>query len=117
MENTEYQLLLENRVTLDANGEGWIKNVGPAQHGETWEIESTQTTVENSAGEARLRIYRNGTTQLVEGTYSANQDTSNTRFGLASGESLSFHYTNGSEGGTAIVTVSGVRKVRGKRAY
>lgn len=117
MEITEYQLLAEYRVTIGDDGTGWILGVGPTQHGETWAIASTQTLVENSVAESRLRVYRNSRSQIVEGTYSGNQDTSNTTFDLQSGELLNYQYINATPGATAIVSLTGIRKVKGRRAY
>lgn len=119
---TEYALQEVRQVTLDANGEGWIVSIGPAQYGEEWLIEATQTTVTPAPAialpaETRLRIFRNGTTELVEGTYSANQDNSNTAFKLRSGESLYYQYTNGDPGAVGIITITGVRRVSGRRGY
>lgn len=114
---TEFDLSEEYHVILDANGEGWIESVGPAQYGETWRIVSTQCAVDNSSAESRLRIYRNGTSRLVEGTYSGNQDNSNTLFDLRSGEKLYYYFSGGDAGADASITLSGSRTVKGNRGY
>lgn len=114
---TEYMLLESFQTTVTANGEAWIEGKGPTQYGEIWRIESTQCLVQGSVNEARLRIYRNGRTQLVEGTYSGNQDTSNTTFELQSGEKLSYFFSGADVGSIAIITLQGKRVVRGSRAY
>lgn len=114
---TEYVLQEEHHAILNADGEGWVSGVGPQVYGERWVIEATQTRVENSTAESRLEIFRNGTTQIVEGTYSGNQDNSNTRMELNTGEKLWFKWTNGTPGAQAIVTLYGRRYVRGRRGY
>lgn len=115
--HTEYALSETFSVTIPASGEGWIRNVGPRQYGEEWIIESTQTIVENSVAQARLRVFRNGTTQQVEGTYSANLDTSDTNIKLRSGEFLSFKYEGADSGSIGRITLSGTRRVAGRRGY
>lgn len=115
--NTTYILAEERRVTLDASGQGWIEGVGPAQYGEEWHISATQCGVENSTAEARLRVYINGKTRLVEGTYSGNQDNSNTEFHLRSGEKLYYRFSDGTPGAIASVVLSGERTVKGHRGY
>lgn len=114
---TELALSEEYSVTLDASGEGWIRSVGPSQYGEEWLIESTQTRVEGSTEESRLFIYRNGTTQLVEGTYSGNLDNSNTAIKLRSGETLWFKYERGSPGARGYISLTGTRRIAGRRGY
>lgn len=114
---TEYILAEELHVTLDANGEGWINGIGPAQYGEEWDITSTQCLVTGSTAETRLQIFLNGTTRMVEGTYSGNQDNSNTPFHLRSGEKLYYLFTRGDVGADAAIILSGKRVVAGRRAY
>lgn len=114
---TRLQLSEERSVILGADGEGWIRSVGPQQYGEEWSVQSIQTRVNNSVGESRLYVYRNGTSQLVEGTYSGNLDTSNTNLHLRAGETLWFKYERGTEGANAIVTLTGERSVAGRRGY
>lgn len=116
MLSTDYDLSNEYSVTLDASGEGWIRSIGPAQYGEEWQIDSTQTQ-SDSAAQTKLSIFRNGTTQLVEGSYSGNLDTSNTTFKLKSGETLTYKYEEGTPGAIARIQLTGKRIVRGRRAY
>lgn len=115
--STEYTLDSQYTVVIDANGEGWIDTVGPAQYGEEWEITATQCLVTGSSSESRLQVYRNGRHQIVEGTYSGNQDNSDTRFKLRSGERLAYHFTGATAGAIATITVSGSRTVAGRRGY
>lgn len=114
---TELSLFDERSVVIGADGVGWIRGVGPAQYGEEWSIESINTRVENSVGESRLFIYSNGTTRLVEGTYSGNLDTSNTRIKLKSGEQLNFKYERADPNSVGYITIDGVRHIAGRRAY
>lgn len=120
---TEYQLNDERSVILDANGEGWIRSVGPTQYGEEWIIDNTQTRVDVDPvttpiqSQTRLKIFRNGQSQLVEGTYSGNLDNSNTVFKLRSGETLWYKYENGDAGADARISLSGTRRVKGNRGY
>lgn len=115
--STEYILTEERHVTLDANGEGWIQGIGPAQYGEEWDVTSTQTVVTGSTSETRLQIFLNGTTHMVEGTYSGNQDNSNTPFHLRSGEKLYYFYSKGTPGADGMIVLSGKRVVAGRRGY
>jgi hypothetical protein len=114
---TTYILAEERRVTLDAAGIGWIEGVGPAQYGEEWHISATQCVVDNSSAESRLKVFINGKTRVVEGTYSGNQDNSNTTFHLRSGEKLYYQFTNGTPGAQAAIILSGERIVKGNRGY
>jgi hypothetical protein len=114
---TTYALQEEKRVTLDASGTGWIDGVGPTQYGEEWHIEATQCVVDNSTSESRLKVYLNGRTRVVEGTYSGNQDNSNTTFHLRSGEKLYYQFTGGTPGAVAAISLAGTRVVRGNRGY
>lgn len=114
---TEYALSEERHVTLDASGSGWINAIGPAQHGEEWFIQATQCVVLNSVAESRLQVFLNGTSRLVEGTYSGNQDNSNTAFHLRSGEKLYYQFTRGDVGADAAIILTGHRIVQGQRAY
>lgn len=114
---TEYILGEERHVILNSNGEGWISGVGPTQYGEEWHINSTQCLVTGSVGETRLQIFLNGTTRMVEGTYSGNQDNSNTAFHLRSGEKLYYLFTRGDPGADAQIILTGKRVVAGKRGY
>lgn len=114
---TEYILDFEQHVTLDSNGEGWINGIGPTQYGEEWQITSTQCLVTGSASETRLQIFLNGTTRMVEGTYSGNQDNSNTPFHLRSGEKLYYFFSRGDVGADAAIVLTGKRLVAGRRGY
>lgn len=114
---TSLQLSEERSVTLDSNGEGWIRAVGPQQYGEEWHITNIQTRCVNSVDESRLFIFRNGTSQMVEGTYSGNLDNSNTTLELRAGETLWFKYERGTEGAFGTVTISGDRFLAGRRGY
>lgn len=114
---TEYTLQEEYHVTIGAAGEGWINGVGPTQYGEEWNITSTQCLVTNSLAESRLRVYLNGTSRIVEGTYSGNQDNSNTAFKLRAGEKLYYFFSGADPGADAAIILTGNRIVAGVRAY
>ena len=114
---TEYILSEERHVTLNAAGEGWINGIGPTQYGEEWHIDATQCLVTGSTSETRLQIFINGTTRMVEGSYSGNQDNSNTAFHLRSGEKLYYLFTRGDVGADASIILTGKRIVAGKRGY
>lgn len=115
--STTFALNEERHTTLDASGEGWIEGVGPTQYGEEWHITSTQCVVDNSAAESRLKVFRNNKATPVEGTYSGNQDNSDTPFHLHSGEKLNYQFTGGTAGSHASITVTGERTVKGRRGY
>lgn len=114
---TTYALQEEKQAVIAADGTAWINGLGPQVYGERWEISATQTRVTGSTSETRLEIFRNGTSQIVEGTYSGNQDNSNTPMDLQTGEKLWYKWSNGTPGALVNLTVSGKRYVRGNRGY
>lgn len=112
---SEYQLMEQYSVTLDAAGIGWIRGVGPAQQRERWKITSIQTTVETPVGskEARLYVFQDSLTRLVQGSYSGNLDTSDSVINLQAGQKLNFMYDRGEPLKIARITIDGLKFVKG----
>jgi hypothetical protein len=114
---TELELYKQYSVTLDGTGAGTISDVGPVNHGERWVINATQTAVPASVAQSRLSIFWAGLTAMVEGTYSANMDNTNTIFELMAGRKLYYVYSGGDAGVVATITLRGKLYLAGKRAY
>lgn len=109
----EYRLSEQYSVTLDAAGVGWIQGVGPQQQREHWEVTSIQTTVENAVKESRLYVFLDSVDRMIQGTYSGNLDTSDSKITLAAGQKLYFKYDQGEPFANARITIDGIRFVRG----
>lgn len=115
MIETEFPLLEQRNATFDALGVALVDSVGPATPFERWVVESTQA-MSNSALQSRLEIHDNSArSRLVEGTYSGNQDTTNTVFRVPRGTKLYYRWTSGTPGATASITLNGRRFVMGQR--
>lgn len=111
-------ILAETRsVTLDANGGGWIRYVGPIQSYERWHVHSVQSIVVGATQQSQLRVFLNGGATAVDSTYDGNLNTSDSEYTLMPGSHLSFQYTAGSPGAIATISISGRRLLRGRLAY
>jgi len=115
-EETELQLLRTLSITLDATGAGQSVPTGPEQSWERWEVANI-STVCNSNNSTTFYIQRQGPGRLTEGTYAGNLDSTDTPYKLSPGERLVFSYINGDPGAIGIVTITGSRYLRGRRAY
>lgn len=104
----------------DLVGVHWISNVGPPLSWERWTITSIHTE-SNSDSESQLWVYRRG--RPVQGSYSGNFDTSDTRVELQPGEELSFKWENVTYDPQvptqyyAEIVLIGERLLRGKLLY
>ena len=85
--------------------------IGPQTFGEKWHITRivTNTTSTGLNGQSQLRVYRaiESPLTLLDGTYSADQDISDTDISLVTLENLVFVWTNGDNGSEAIGIISG----------
>jgi len=113
---TELQLLRTVQVTLGSDGSGLSVPIGPDQSWERWVIENISTSCDSTAN-TTLIILRQGTLRPVEGTYSGNLDSTDTPYKLMPGERLSFQYTGGDTGATGLITITGTKYLKGRRAY
>lgn len=89
----------------------------PTRAGISWSIDLIATTVSpGSTPSSQLKVYRGveSVTTYVEGTYSADNDTSDTHHELKSMDSLTFVWTGGTLGAVATATLHGtIRDARG----
>jgi hypothetical protein len=115
-EKTELQLDRVYTTILDANGDATISGVGPVTSWERWEI-NTIHTESGSDKDVTLKVYRNDATNAIAGTYSGNMDTDNTEIELMPAQTLAFKYSGGTPGAHCIITLHGLRVLRGKLAY
>jgi hypothetical protein len=76
-------------ATVDASGRG-IANIQPLRAFERWEIERVTVACTSSTLVPTCRIYRGAVAagNLIEGTFSGRQDTSDTKTMLENGELL-----------------------------
>lgn len=114
---TQLPLDIQTNVMFDTTGTAILLAVGPETPFERWEIASISTSA-SSTSQSRLAIYNSpsfGTP--LEGTYSGNQDTTDTKRTLMPGTSLSFQWTLGTPGAIATISLTGVRFIKGQRAY
>lgn len=90
--------------------------MGPIIRGEVWEI--TRTIVScTSALDTDLLVYRDAVSDinLIEATYSGNQDVSDSQIEVVSPSSLFFKWTNGTPGAIAMVRLEGFKSFRRMR--
>lgn len=105
-------LLASANATFISDGVGGsvarVPHLGPRRYGTTWHVTHMVSTT-NSVVPSQVRVYRNieSPTTIVDGSDSANQDTSETDITLGSGEFLTFVWTKGDIGAIATITVSG----------
>lgn len=118
MDETEYALQQSFTVTIGSDGTATQTRVGPSMSGERWEIRNTSvsTTVGCTFQSFRGEPNAAGIGQIDYTTKGAG-DSSDTVIKLQSGEQISFRWSNGTVGGIGVVTISGSRYVRGRRAY
>lgn len=118
MEETTYALQESYTVTIAADGTATVTNVGPIKNGERWEI--TNTSVNTTVG-CNFQSFRGDPNSTgigqIDFTTKGTGDSSDTVIKLQSGERISFRWSNGTVGGIGVVTISGNRFVRGRRAY
>lgn len=82
----------------------------PTRVGISWQVEQISTTVNpTSTPSSKLKVYRGpeSVTTYLEGTATADNDSSDTKFGLGETDFLTFVWTGGSIGATAVATIHG----------
>ena len=99
-------------ATFDENGRA-VAQLGPSTFGIRWTIKrmSTSTT---SGAESQLVVYRNAeqASARIDGTYTANQNTSETEIALQTLEKLVFVWTQGDPGSVATIVLEGTQEGR-----
>lgn len=93
-------------VTLDSNGYGTVV-YQRGRAGNTWRVTRFSASGSNNA---KLRIYRNAIDpgMMVDNTYNANNDTSETNLLMYDSDVLWFEWINGTPGANMNCTVIGV---------
>ena len=102
-----YRFSMQQQITLDANGYGYIR-LAPA--GKKWQITSINVLCSTHVLEARARIYVDqiGDAYAIDGTYSGSSgDTSDTVFYLTDGQPMYVEWSGGDVGTIASVRVLG----------
>lgn len=87
----------------------------PTRAGISWEIDNISTTVSPpSVPSSRLKTYRGpeSSTTYIEGTFTADNDNSDTKHTLGPTDFLTFVWTGGSIGAVATATLTGQLKDR-----
>jgi len=88
-----------------------VCTAGPERYGEQWRVTRMVTNITPiTAGvNTRLDVYRNSETpsQMVDGTYTAEQNVSETDIGLRSGEKLVFVWSGGTPNSIATIILTG----------
>lgn len=101
--------ITSGNVTLDGNGRG-VVTLGPQVYGVVWHVTRMVTSVSGTAEiSCRLSVYRQTETpsNMVDGTFVAGQDVSETDLPLRGGEVLVFVWEDGPAGAVATITLSG----------
>lgn len=112
---TEYRLDETIRAVIGANGTVTVNNVGPKQYNERWEIDNDSIS---GTAPATLMVFRgNDTGRLIDVTKRADNDSSDTKIPLKSGEVISFAWSAGTPGASMLAHIEGTRYVTGRRAY
>jgi len=89
--------------------------VSPTRVGISWDIDQMVTTVNPpTIPSSQLKVYRGpvSVTTLLEGTFTADNDSSDTKLSLGSTDFLTFVWTGGSLGAIATATVHGIARDR-----
>lgn len=89
--------------------------VSPTRAGISWDIESISSVVSPpSVPSSQLKIHRGpeSNTTYIEGTYTADNDSTNTPYTLGSTDFLTFVWRNGTLGAVATATIIGTAKDR-----
>lgn len=99
-------------ATFDVNGRA-IASLGPSVFGVRWKL-SRMVTSTTSTAETQLRVYRNTEqpSTLVDSTYTANQNTSETTLTLMTLEKVVFVWSGGDTGAVATVVLEGEQEGR-----
>jgi hypothetical protein len=90
--------------------------ISPSIQGEQWDI--TKLVVSStSVAQTEVRIYRGTASDvnLIDGSYSGNQDVSDTELTLLAGEVLTFQWTGGTNGATCTARLEGTRSFKRRR--
>lgn len=93
--------------TFDANGRATV-SIGPTVYGARWNVTRLVVSTTSTA-ETQLRVYRGSeqASRLVDSTYTANQNTSETDVTLGTLETLLFVWTGGDPGAIATAVIEG----------
>lgn len=99
-------LRLTGSTVLDATGAGQV-DVYPA--GGDLVVTKTTVTVTTDVAEPTANIYRGGTTatNLIEGTYSGSNDSTDARYVVPMGQAVSAIWAGGDAAATATLLVEG----------
>lgn len=99
-----------NSVVLDSSGRGEITLAPPASGG-GWNVELTTVYVSTRVAEPTFRLYLNGVSpvNLLEGSYSGAQDSSDTSHRVEPGSALVGVWEGGDPGARATLRVSGTQ--------
>lgn len=90
----------------------------PTRAGISWNVEQMSTVVSPpSVPSSQLKVYRGpeSSTTYLEGTFTADNDTSDTKFTLGETDFLTFVWTGGTIGAVATETIHGT--ISDKRRY
>lgn len=84
-------------------------NMGPLRSFERWAVRSTTVASTSSVLAPECRLYRGGESpsNLFEGTFSGNLDTTDTAYTLRSGEKMLAVFSGCDVGSTCTVTMQG----------
>jgi hypothetical protein len=96
-------------AVFDINGRAAV-SIGPDRANISWKINRLVTSTTSSlTTQPQLRVYRNVETPsaLVDSTYAANYDSSETNLLVGTGTRLLFIWTGGAPGATATIVLSG----------
>lgn len=99
-------------AVFDANGRASV-SIGPTVFGIRWKINRLIVSTTSTA-ETQLRVYRGSeqASRMVDSTYTANQNTSETDVSLATLESLLFVWSGGDVGAIATAVIEGTQEGR-----
>jgi hypothetical protein len=114
---TEFRLQDSRSVTLDANGEATVTNIGPTRPNERWKV--TRFSV-NTTVACDFQVFRGNDTNAdyqIDFTSKGAGDTSETDLPLSVGETISFKWSAGTPGAIGTIRWEGSYFIPGKRAY
>lgn len=99
-------LRLTDSTVLDSTGAGGV-DLYPA--GGDLVVTKTTVTVSTDVAEPTANIYRGGvsTVNLIEGTYSGSNDSTDARYLVQMGQAVSAVWAGGDAGATATLVVEG----------
>lgn len=104
---------LNESVTAVAGANGIARvQMGPLRSLETWEVVSTTVASTSTALVPTCKLYRGGEgpSNLFEGTFSGNLDTTDTPYSLRSGEKMLAIFAGCDIGAQCTITMQGRSK-------